>query len=610
MTYKLIKMKKYLLCILSLFAFLSCEKASDDIGGKAEPQTKTCSISGYAQKGQLAKGSQVTAFATGADLVATGESFPANISDDKGTFSVSGKTQAPYLELRVDGYYFDELKGALSSNPLYLEAFVESSGNKANLNLMTTAIKLRVKNLIKGGKSFADANKQAQTEFLSAIGVTAQTGNFYEMDITKGTESDAILLAFACLMQNNRDASGVSTLIQEIASDLESDGKLSDSNIANILSDKESIDIVKVIENLDKFYREKNIQDAVIPRFYGFIDERLNKDFVIYETISYPHSISGKPIEGASFYPFSGVYRILAQKEFEVSTDCDWISVEQEHIIGPSYAVSFSGEQNSSDTPRTGHVIFKDKTGNILETIEYKQGEYIAPKLTLYLVFENAATRASFSSTEMPQKGDKVLVNEELLEVYDVQGNAALVEVKPNLFYCVSWPAENMGFSQNPAYVKKTFPAEVTSSASVQYYGGLKPMQNDFIVDDHAVYMKNCTAMLSFTIACSPNASYAIITGNNANDCLSGTATYVWVKNDLYLDPSLVEFYAFENKSQCVKVKDLDINGSNYVSVLPQTLQEGITIQVFDSQGNILGTKQISRSITLERGYMYNLGAI
>lgn len=74
-------MKKYLLCILPLLAVLSCEKASDD-NEKDEPQAKTCSISGFAQKGQLAKGSQVTAFATGADLVATGESFPANISDD------------------------------------------------------------------------------------------------------------------------------------------------------------------------------------------------------------------------------------------------------------------------------------------------------------------------------------------------------------------------------------------------------------------------------------------------------------------------------------------------------------------------------------------------
>lgn len=135
-------------------------------------------------------------------------------------------------------------------------------------------------------------------------------------------------------------------------------------------------------------------------------------------------------------------------------------------------------------------------------------------------------------------------------------------------------------------------------------------MSYETIYDDHAINMTNCTAMLSFTITGHPNASYAIISGNNANDCLSGTATYIWVKNDLYLDPSLVEFYSFENKSQSVKIKDLDINGSNYVAVLPQTLQEGITIRIYDSYGNILGEKQTNKSVTLERGYMYNLGAI
>lgn len=86
----------------ALFLGSSCEDAIND--GK-EPETTSCSITGFAQKGQLAKGSQVTAFAMDSDLVATGESFPANISDDRGAFSINGKTTAPYLELRADGYY-------------------------------------------------------------------------------------------------------------------------------------------------------------------------------------------------------------------------------------------------------------------------------------------------------------------------------------------------------------------------------------------------------------------------------------------------------------------------------------------------------------------------
>ena len=103
---------------------ISCGK--DPQGGDEGKETKEvqCNLKGYAQKGQFIKGSQVTAFAVGADMVATGESFPANISDDLGTFAITGKTEAPYLELRAEGYYFNEVTGEVSSSPMYLEAFV------------------------------------------------------------------------------------------------------------------------------------------------------------------------------------------------------------------------------------------------------------------------------------------------------------------------------------------------------------------------------------------------------------------------------------------------------------------------------------------------------
>ena len=127
---------------------------------------RECSIRGYAQKGQFVKGSQVTAFALDLDLVATGESFPASISDDLGSFGVSGKTGAPYFDLRAEGYYFNEMEGVVSSSPIYLEAIVRSDDTVVNINLMTTAIYPRVKHLIKNGKTYESAVIQAQNEFL------------------------------------------------------------------------------------------------------------------------------------------------------------------------------------------------------------------------------------------------------------------------------------------------------------------------------------------------------------------------------------------------------------------------------------------------------------
>lgn len=159
-------MMKRLLYLAMALALVACEKNPE--GGSSSPKERN--LTGFAQKGQFVKGSQVTAFAIGSDLVATGESFPANISDDLGAFGIAGKTAAPFFELRAEGYYFNELEGTTSSSPLYLEAFVRSDDTKANINLLTTAIRPRVKKLIKEGKTFDQAVSQAQKELLNSIG--------------------------------------------------------------------------------------------------------------------------------------------------------------------------------------------------------------------------------------------------------------------------------------------------------------------------------------------------------------------------------------------------------------------------------------------------------
>lgn len=596
-------MKKYLLYVLPLLAVLSCQKTETDKGdngGKEDPVPQSCSVSGFAQKGQLAKGSQLTAFATGKDLIATGESFPSNISDDKGAFSISGKTQAPYLELRVDGYYFDELKGALSANPLYLEAFVESSGSKANLNLMTTAIKLRVKNLIKGGKSFTDANKQAQTELLSALGVSGQTGNFYDMDITGTSDSDAVLLAFACMIQNGRDASGVSTFIQEIASDLESDGKLGEDNIKKITDKKNKIDAFKVIENLAAFYKGKSFSNVSIPAFYKHLYPDAGKDFIFFDDI-----FSGVPTIGISdggdkWQAIDQNIRILSTIDFTVEKDSDWLEIGKENVLGPAYRVNVKAADNPNDAERVGHVTFKDKNGAVLGVKEFKQDPHVT---RLYLDF-GGGTKATLTQS-LPQVGDKILVNDKEVEVVSTESGYPMVKVAPAEGYSVCWPITDMGYNANPEYIVRTFPSEVIPDVATPFYGGRRNMDGGIMSGDIKVTMRVCTGVLAFTMSNWTNASYVIIKGNNADDCLSGTVTYVWDPSSLMYDPTLVEYLKFENKSREVKVTNLDLTGTNYVLMLPQTLPNGITVTVYDSSDSVISTFTMSDQMRIERGTMY-----
>ena len=111
------------------------------------------SISGSAQKGPFTNGSQLTAFGLNHKLVASGKSFPGSITDDMGNFQISGEHEDPFLELRAEGYYFNEITGELDG-PLYLEALLEPSATKANINILTTIIRQRVKELILNGNEY------------------------------------------------------------------------------------------------------------------------------------------------------------------------------------------------------------------------------------------------------------------------------------------------------------------------------------------------------------------------------------------------------------------------------------------------------------------------
>ena len=361
-------MKRTLLIILTIIS-VACARNAESL--------RECSIRGYAQKGQFVKGSQVTAFALDLDLVATGESFPASISDDLGSFGVSGKTGAPYFDLRAEGYYFNEMEGVVSSSPIYLEAIVRSDDTVVNINLMTTAIYPRVKHLIKNGKTYESAVIQAQNEFLGALGFTGTTALFSDMDITGTSDGDGMLLALACMVQNNRGPSEVSTLIQEVAFDLESDGELSAAVLDKIRAKVSDINPYKVIENLAKYYSGKNLSVTTVPEFYRFLDNRYDVPFKIVDgpdTAVNPGFGEGDSELLADSGQIDVGIDVLATIDFTVETDFQGLDIVKTNILGPAYHISFQVPANTELSGRTVHVVFKDASGNVLDSRTFVQG--------------------------------------------------------------------------------------------------------------------------------------------------------------------------------------------------------------------------------------------
>jgi hypothetical protein len=152
--------------------------------------------------------------------------------------------------------------------------------------------------------SYEAAVEKAQDEFLSAMGYDdLQLSDFSQMDITKSSDSNAFLLALACVLQVNRSSAQTSSLIQILAMDME-DGLLEPDVLATLKDSAKAVNASEVCTNLKTFYQANGIT-AAIPEFWNFLTEGPHG--------SYTSVLSCKIIKG-----------ILADPELRIlDSECD-----------------------------------------------------------------------------------------------------------------------------------------------------------------------------------------------------------------------------------------------------------------------------------------------
>lgn len=601
-------MKKFWFLAAISVLLLSCGK--DPQGGETPEQTKEvqCNLKGYAQKGQFVKGSQVTAFAVGADMVATGESFPANISDDLGTFAITGKTEAPYLELRAEGYYFNEVTGEVSSSPMYLEAFVKSNDTAANINLFTTIIRPRVKKLIAGGVTYEKAVEQAQKELLSSkyvtdMGFSGSVSAFDELDITGQSDADGILLALACKILNQRSASEVTTLVQELASELEDEGKITYTEMVNSGFEVQPF---YVMSNMAKYYADKKLNITTIPPFHKYFGEQYQKPFLIVEN---------GPIDvyNPDFYPYERNYafNVLATEEFSVESNLADVVIEKKHIIGPAYFVTCTIPANEGEDDRDYNIIFKDASGKELDRREGSQGGNVQ-----YLAIEyGASTKSDITISDGTegdpfQEGVEVSVNGKnySLQPFDFLGGRLGLKVAPAESYIVSYPAGKVSGGGHIAKAKATVASDQTSGQQMYFYGALAPYQDIPIGNPARVQMKMCLSIIRI----KPNneyCKYIEISPADGKGVFSGTASFVVNEQDKYyfsdLNPDLEPG---ADASTTIRADYDPATGYVQFMTFPQQLEGGLKIKwVEEVSGVTTENVKILDSITqLHAGVLYN----
>ena len=293
----------YYLAVLLMF-FTAC-KDSDEYTGVTKEIFR-----GYAQKGPFINGSSITISELKPNLDQSGRTYFTTIANNSGSFELKNlELNSHYANLKVDGYYFNEISGKTSAGQITLYALVDVRDvNSANVNVLTHLEKSRVEYLVKQEKkNFSDAKKQAQREVLAIFGFESSETSSETLDLT----DNAALLAISCILQSYLSTGDMMELMANISADIEMDGVLDNTTLGSKLINNAyavSLSIENVRNNLTTKYTELS-NDVIIPDFESYIQSFLDSGL-------YPQTLF-------ITYPATGIFgdNILSETVTSVTGD-------------------------------------------------------------------------------------------------------------------------------------------------------------------------------------------------------------------------------------------------------------------------------------------------
>ena len=213
--------------------------SSSSNGGESEVKITKSKITGVSQKGPFVEGSTATLYELNDEFAQTGRSFRDIIADNKGSFEIKGvELISPYAMLEASGYYRNEVTGEVSKGPIALFAIADiREKDNVNVNLLTHLEYYRVLNLVEGGKSVAEAKKQAQKEILAVFGINGDFENSEDMTIFGTTDGDAALLAISIMLPGDLGEGEFSQRLTNFAQSVKGSGKWENEAVKAAIAD-------------------------------------------------------------------------------------------------------------------------------------------------------------------------------------------------------------------------------------------------------------------------------------------------------------------------------------------------------------------------------------
>ena len=377
-------MKKIILLLSLCFAAISC-----DLGLNPDNQSGGLgySVNGNVQKGPFTQGTSITIQALDDALNPTGKNYQTKTVDDAGTFGIDNQIDSRYVEIIATGYYFNEISGRVSNSTITLRALSDlTESGRTNVNLLTTLEIDRVRHLVVSeGMSVSQAREMAEKELFDSFHIpeiVSVSESFDKMDITRGGDANAILLAISATLQGKRSEGELSELVAKIAAELRTAGKIDNASIQTQIRDGGmSVDASSVRRNLENRYKSLGITDYEIPPFEDYLD--VNGNGVIDKHDSWL-ILSKKDVfisdEGGSF-DIEVQHNLTYDVMIEVDSD-GWISQDVTKSYLETDKLSFTVSANEDYDPRCARIVVKDRNSELVEYVNVSQKQHDALSVT------------------------------------------------------------------------------------------------------------------------------------------------------------------------------------------------------------------------------------
>ncbi|MCK4748275.1 MAG: hypothetical protein KAT15_14595 [Bacteroidales bacterium] len=277
------------LILLSILVWPSCDSNKNQ---EIPHPVSLENLTGVIQKGPFMNGTSINVAELNEYLFQTGKNFTTQTMDNRGSFELKNiELSTQFVELKADGFYFNEISDAPSSARLILYALSDlTDKNTLNVNMISHLEKDRIYQLVSEGVSFSNAKRQAQQEVLGIFSIEKPDIRESELlDITQDGDDHAILLAISVILQGHRSVAELSGLLADIVSDYREDGSMNDASAGSALMNHAVLlDLPAIRQNLEDLYAEAGVE-VRLPGFEEYVNLFIeHSEFEVSEQIEYP----------------------------------------------------------------------------------------------------------------------------------------------------------------------------------------------------------------------------------------------------------------------------------------------------------------------------------